>query len=75
MSAATRARLDEMRWPGGVALPCLVKPLSRRAFRIPTWPVAVNRLVSAVGLPLVRVVSRTQPLREEIEVVRRLSLG
>ena len=36
-----------MRWPKSQPLPCLVKPLSRRAFRIPTWPVAINRLVSA----------------------------
>jgi hypothetical protein len=71
LSAATRGRLDEMRWPKALALPCLVKPISRRAFRIPTWPVPINRLVSAVTLPLVRVVSRTQPLKEEIEVVRR----
>jgi hypothetical protein len=71
LSPATRSRLDEMRWPKAQPLPCLVKPLSRRAFRIPTWPVAINRLVSAVTLPLVRVVSRTEPLREEVEVVRR----
>ena len=71
LSSATRARLDELRWPKSQPLPCLVKPISRRAFRIPTWPVAINRLVSAVTLPLVRVVSRTQPLKEEIEVVRR----
>ena len=71
LSPATRGRLDEMRWPPAQPLPCLVKPLSRRAFRIPTWPVAINRLVSAVADPLVRVVSRTQPLKEEIEVVRR----
>ena len=31
-------------------LPCLVKPISRRALRIPTWPVAINRLVSAFAL-------------------------
>ncbi len=54
LSTATRGRLDEMRWPKAQPLPCLVKPLSRRAFRIPTWPVAINRLVSAVALPLVR---------------------
>jgi hypothetical protein len=33
--------------------------------------VAINRIVSAVTLPLIRVVSRTQPLKEEIEVIRR----
>ena len=71
LSAATRARLDEMRWPKAQPLTCLVKPISRRAFRIPTWPVAINRLVSALALPVVRVVSRSQPLKEEVEVVRR----
>ena len=71
LSHATRSRLDEMRWPKALALPMLVKPLSRRAFRIPTWPVAINRLVSAIALPVVRVVARTEPLREEVEVVRR----
>ena len=71
LSPATRSRLDEMRWPTAQPLPCLVKPTSRRALRIPTWPVAINRLVSALALPVVRLVSRTQPLREEVEVVRR----
>jgi len=71
LSSATRGRLDELRWPHAQPLPCLVKPLSRRAFRIPTWPVAINRLVSALTLPVVRVVSRAQPLKEEVEVVRR----
>src|SRR5688500_3185153 len=71
LSRATRARLDELRWPKSQPLPCLVKPISRRAFRIPTWPVVINRLVSAIALPLVRVVSRTRPLKEEVEVVRR----
>ena len=71
LSGGTRARLDELRWPKSQPLPCLVKPISRRALRIPTWPVAINRLVSAITLPMIRVVSRSQPLREEIEVVRR----
>lgn len=71
LSPATRARLDEMRWPKAHPLPCLVKPISRRALRIPTWPVAINRLVSALALPVVRLVSLPQPLREEVEVVRR----
>lgn len=71
LSTATRGRLDEMRWPSALPLPVLVKPISRRALRIPTWPVAINRFVSAVTLPLVRVVSRNRPLREEVESVRR----
>jgi hypothetical protein len=71
LTAATRQRLDEMRWPSPVTLPCLVKPISRRALRRPTWPVSVNRLVSAVALPFVRVVSRLRPLREEVQMIRR----
>ena len=33
-------------------VPCLVKPLTRRALRRPNWPMPVNRFVSAVTLPL-----------------------
>ncbi len=71
LSEATLTRLQEMRWPKPMTVPCLVKPLTRRALRRPTWPVAVNRLVSAVTLPLIRVVGRLQPLREEMQAVRR----
>jgi len=71
LTEATRQRLDEMRWPAAVSVPCLVKPISRRALRLPHWPVALNRLVSAVTLPFVRLVSRLQPIVDEIESVRR----
>jgi hypothetical protein len=71
LSEGTRFLLEKMHWPRATTIPCLVKPLSRRALRIPTWPLTVNRLVSAVTLPFVRVVSRARPLREQVEVVRR----
>jgi hypothetical protein len=71
LSDGTRFLLEKIRWPQPVTLACVVKPLSRRALRIPTWPLAVNRLVSVVTLPFVRVVARARPLREQIEVVRR----
>ena len=72
VSDSTRAVLDRMRAPKAVALPLLVKPLSRRALRRPDWPQPVNRLVSAMTLPIVKVVARQRPLRESVEVVRRL---
>ncbi len=72
LSDRSRAVLDRMRVPAGVPVSCLVKPLSRRALRRPDWPQPVNRLVSAVTLPIVRVVARQRPLRESVEVVRRL---
>lgn len=72
LSSGTRFLLsDRGRWPEPVTIPCLVKPLSRRAFLKPTWPVSVNRVVSALAFPLVRVVARASPLREEVEQVRR----
>lgn len=74
-SDATRQRLLELRWHKPVPLSCLVKPISRRALRRPTWPVAVNRLVSALALPVVRFVSRIQPLHEEVQAIRRFDAG
>jgi hypothetical protein len=72
LSEGTRFLLrDKLRWPQPLTLGCVVKPLSRRALRRPTWPTAVNRLVSAVTHPFVRIVARAQPLREQVEVVRR----
>jgi GNAT acetyltransferase-like protein len=68
----TRAVLDRLRVPRAIPLPCVVKPLSRRALRRADWPQPVNRLVSAVTLPFVKVVARQRPLRESVEVVRRL---
>ncbi|MCA1583284.1 MAG: hypothetical protein LC791_00445 [Acidobacteria bacterium] len=72
LSEGTRYLLRErLRWPKPVTLPCVVKPLSRRALRQPSWPAPVNQLVSALTLPFVRVVARARPLREQVEVVRR----
>ena len=71
LSEGTRFLLDKVRFPAPVTLPCVVKPLSRRALRRPSWPMPVNRLVSAITLPFVRVVARARPLREQIEIVRR----
>lgn len=71
LSEGTRYLLSKIRWPKPIILPCVVKPLSRRALRRPTWPLAINRIVSALASPFVRVVARAQPMREEVEVVRR----
>jgi hypothetical protein len=48
-----------------------VKPLSRRAFRHPRWPVPINRLISVLTWPLVLIVSRTRPLSAEVRVIQR----
>ena len=63
--------LTQLRWPRSNTLPCLVKPLTRRAVRLPHWPMPINRLVSALTLPVVRVVSRSRPLRAECAPISR----
>jgi hypothetical protein len=67
----SRALLDRLRWPQAHVLPCLVKPLTRRAVRLPHWPVGLNRVISAVASPIVQIVARSRPLRAECEPIRR----
>jgi hypothetical protein len=71
VSDASRLLLEKMHWPEPRLVPCIVKPLTRRAVRLPHWPVQVNRFISAVTLPVIRVVSRSRPLRAECEPIRR----
>lgn len=61
----------KLRWPDLGTVPCLVKPLTRRAVRLPRWPVPLNRLLSAVTYPFVRVIARTRPLRAQTRIVHR----
>ena len=60
----------KLHWPEVGPVPCLVKPLTRRALRIPTWPVAANRLVAAIAHPFVRLVARARPVTAQLTTVR-----
>ena len=71
LSESSYRLFQKLRWPDVGPLPCLVKPLTRRALRRPNWPVPVNRLVSAVTLPLVKLVARTRPLGAEVRMLHR----
>jgi hypothetical protein len=71
LSENSRQMLDRLHWPESHIVPSLVKPLTRRAMRMPHLPVAFNRLISAVTHPLVQVVARSRPLRAECEPIRR----
>ena len=62
---------QKLRWPDVGPVPCLVKPLTRRALRRPNWPQPVNRLVSALTLPVVKIVARTRPLSAEVRLIQR----
>ncbi|HXE80685.1 MAG TPA: GNAT family N-acetyltransferase [Vicinamibacterales bacterium] len=70
-SESSKQLLRKLRWPGPGPVPCLIKPLTRRAVKQPNWPESLNNLVSAVTLPIVKIVARTRPLRAQVETVRR----
>ena len=63
LSESSYRLFQKLKWPDLGPVPCLVKPLSRRALRRPHWPVAVNRFVSYVTLPWIRLVSRSAAAR------------
>jgi hypothetical protein len=71
LSESSSSLLKKMHWPDVPPIPGLVKPLTRRAVRLPQWPMAVNRFVSAVTLPIVRVAARVRPLGADVEPIRR----
>ena len=71
LSESSYKLFQKLRWPDVGPLPCLVKPLTRRAFRRPNWPMPVNRLVSALTVPLVMLVSRARPVGAEVRMLQR----
>lgn len=70
LSESSYRLFQKLKWPDVGPVPCFVKPLSRRALRRPTWPVPVNRFVSYITLPWIRLVSRTRPLEGEVRTIR-----
>ncbi len=71
LSESSYRLFQKLRWPDVGPVPCFVKPLTRRALRRPNWPVGINRLVSALTLPVVKIVARTRPLAAEVRLIQR----
>jgi GNAT superfamily N-acetyltransferase len=71
LSDASYRLFQKLHWPDVGPVPCLVKPLSRRALRRPHWSVGMNKFVSAVTLPWVRLVARSKPLLGEVKPIRQ----
>ena len=71
LSDSSYRLFQKLRWPDVGPVPCLVKPLTRRALRRPEWSVGVNRLVSAVTLPVIKVVARARPLSADVRMIQR----
>ena len=70
LSPSSHRLFRKLRWPEPGPVPCLVKPLTRRALRRPGWPMPLNRLVSAATYPWVLFVARTRPLLAQVEPIR-----
>lgn len=75
LTDSSRRLFEKLRWPEIGTIPCFTKPLTRRALRKPEWPVAVNRLVSAVTFPVVKIVGRNRPLHSEVRLLHRFDAG
>ncbi len=75
LSESSHRLFKKLSWPDVGPVPCLVKPLTRRALRRPSWPMPLNRFVSALTLPFVRLVSRSRPIEGQIERIRRFDDG
>src|SRR5215213_4546508 len=71
LSPSSHRLFQKLRWPEVGPLPCMVKPLTRRALRRPNWPQPINRLVSAVTLPIVKLVARPKPMSAEVRLIQR----
>lgn len=71
LSDASYRLFQKLKWPDVGPVPCFVKPLTRRALRRPNWPVALNRLVSAVTLPFIKIIARTRPLQAEVQRIQQ----
>jgi GNAT superfamily N-acetyltransferase len=71
LSDSSYRLFQKLRWPVVGPVPLLVKPLTRRALRRANWPVALNRLVSALMWPIVKIIARARPLGAEIRLLQR----
>lgn len=67
--------LGTLGFAGPQSVPCVVKPLTRRAARFPNVPQPINQIVGALLYPVVQIVGRSRPLRAECEPIRRFDPG
>ncbi len=62
LSVGSHRLFRKLKWPDVGPVPCLVKPLSRRAFFRPGWPPVVNGVVSVLAAPVVRALRERGPI-------------
>jgi GNAT superfamily N-acetyltransferase len=71
LSPGSHRLFQKLGWPDPGPVPCLVRPLTRRALPQPAWSATRNRLVSALAAPILPFVARRRPLLAEVEPIER----
>ena len=68
LSVGSHKLFQKLQWPDVGPVPCLVKPISRRAFVSSSWPSPVNAAASAAGRVLVSLL-RSRRVNADIKAV------
>jgi len=62
LSVGSHRLFQKLQWPDVGPVPCLVKPLSRRALCRPGWPPVLNGAVSLMASPIVYALRERGPI-------------
>src|SRR5688500_15481329 len=74
LSASSYRLFQKLEWPDVGPVPCLIKPLTRRALRKGNWPRSVSVVLAAVALPIVRSLGRRADTAN-IRLIRKFDPG
>ena len=70
LSTGSHQLFRKLQWPDVGPVPCLVKPISPRAFTRASWPSAANGLVSLGARPLVAMLRSRRVPNADVRPVR-----
>jgi GNAT superfamily N-acetyltransferase len=70
LSVGSHKLFRKLKWPDVGPVPCLVKPISPRAFRKAGWPAPVNALLSLMARPLLALSRSRSTTRAGVRTIR-----
>jgi GNAT superfamily N-acetyltransferase len=70
LSTGSHQLFRKLQWPDVGPVPCLVKPISPRAFVRTSWPSAANGLVAIAARPLVAMLRSRRVPNDDVQPVR-----
>jgi predicted N-acetyltransferase YhbS len=70
LSIGSHQLFRKLQWPDVGPVPCLVKPISPRAFARPAWPSLANDLVSLAARPVVAILRSRRETNADVRPVR-----